>query len=448
MWFGKFCVIMKLYSIGKWRPQFAVVASLTVLTLLAAQAQDAALALKPQTMAALVAEVFDKNPELRFYEAEIAAAKGEQRAAKAVPNPELSVSGGLKRAKDIAGNVLGEGGAWTVALQQPFEWPGRLALRKAIADRQLALAELGLENFRASLAARVRTLAFGVFVAQQQADAANEVAVRLQALAEVVVQRDPAGVTPRLEQRIVEATAITAQKRAADAHVAVRNVLIELNQLRGRPLASPLRITDTPLKFVPPPDPERLLSAARTNNFELRQRVAELEQQGFRVDLAKNERYPAVTFGPFFNSEKSGDSQTIVGFNLSVPLPLWNRNTGSIEAAQARREQAQTALAVAQREVERKVSESFLQYTARVHALTRWRPDAAEDFRETADLADRHYRLGAVPLATYIEMQKQYLEALEALLETRRSALESGEQLHLLTGRSLDAHSAIQPRKD
>ncbi len=439
---------MKRILIGKWRPRCAVVASLTVLTVLAAHAQEAAPALKPQTLEALVAEVLEKNPELKFYEAEIAAAKGEQRTAKALGNPELSVSGGLKRAKDITGNVLGEGGAWTVALQQPFEWPGRLALRKAIADRQLALAELGLDNFRASLAARVRTLAFGVFVAQQQADAANEVAVRLQALAEVVVQRDPAGVTPRLEQRIVEATAITAQKRAADAHVAVRNVLIELNQLRGQPLASPLRITDTPLKFVSPPDPERLLSAARTNNFELRRRVAELEQQGFRVDLAKNERYPAVTFGPFFNSEKSGDSQTIVGFNLSVPLPLWNRNTGSIEAAQARREQAQTALAVAQREVERKVSESFLQYSARVHALTRWRPDAAEDFRETADLADRHYRLGAVPLATYIEMQKQYLEALEALLETKRSALESGEQLHLLTGRSLDAHAAIQPRKD
>jgi cobalt-zinc-cadmium efflux system outer membrane protein len=409
---------------------------------------DAAAIPAPLSLEALVEAVLDKNPELAFYRAEIAAAKGEQRTAKAFANPELSVSGGLKRAKDIAGNVVGEGGAWTVALQQPFEWPGRLALRKAIADRQLALAELGLENFRASLAARVRTLAFGVFAAQQQAEAAHEVAVRLQALAEVVVQRDPAGVTPRLEQRIIEATALTAQKRAADAHVAVRNVLIELNQLRGQPLASPLRIADTPLKFVPPPDPERLLAAARTNNFELRQRVAELEQQGFRVDLAKNERYPAVTFGPFFNAEKSGDSQTIVGFNVSVPLPLWNRNTGSIEAAQARREQAQTALAVAQREVERKVSEAFLRYSARVHALARWRPDAAADFRETADLADRHYRLGAVPLATYIEMQKQYLEALEALLETKSSALESGEQLHLLTGRSLDTHTAIQPRKD
>ena len=409
---------------------------------------NSAAASAPLSLDALVAEVLDKNPELAFYRAEIAAAKGEQRTASVLPNPELATSIGAKRAKDAAGNVLGEGAAWSVALQQPFEWPGRLALRKAIASRQVALAELGLDNFRNSLAARTRTLAFSVFVAQQQADAAVEVSQRLQALAEVVVQRDPAGVTPRLEQRIIEASTIVAQKRATDASIAVRNVLIELNQLRGQPLANPLRIADTPLKFALPPDPELLLAAARTNNFELRQRVAELEQQGFRVDLAKNERYPAVTVGPFISGERAGDRERTVGVGVSFPLPLWNRNAGNIEVAQARREQAQTALNVAQRDVERKVSEAFLQYAARNHEISRTRPDAAQDFRETADLADRHYRLGAVPLATYIEMQKQYLEALEALLQTKQGALEASEQLHLLTGRSLNSLSVVQPAKD
>ena len=421
---------------------------LSVLSVSSARAAESPPAAAPLTLDALVAEVLDKNPELAFYRAEIAAAKGEQRTAKTLPNPELTTSLGAKRAKDAAGNVLGEGVAWSVAVQQPFEWPGRLALRKAIASRQVALAELGLENFRAALAARTRTLAFGVFVAQQQADAAVEVSQRLQALAEVVVQRDPAGVTPKIEQRIIEASAITAQKRATDALVAARGVLIELNQLRGQPLASPLRLAEPPLRFAPAPAADQLLALARTNNFELRQRIAELEQQGFRVDLAKNERYPAVTVGPFISGEKSGDSQRIIGVGVSFPLPLGNRTTGNIEVAQARRDQAQTALDVAQREVERKVGEAYMQYAARTAELSRTRPDAAQDFRETADLADRHYRLGAVPLATYIEMQKQYLEALEALLTTKRSALEASEQLHLLTGRSLDSLPVVQPAKD
>jgi outer membrane protein TolC len=48
--------------------------------------------------------------------------------------------------------------------------------------------------------------------------------------------------------------------------------------------------------------------------------------------------------------------------------------------------------------------------------------------------ADRHYRLGAVPIATYVELQKAYLEAVGALLDTKREALEAGLKLQQLTG--------------
>jgi outer membrane protein, heavy metal efflux system len=46
--------------------------------------------------------------------------------------------------------------------------------------------------------------------------------------------------------------------------------------------------------------------------------------------------------------------------------------------------------------------------------------------------------MGAVPVTTYVEMQLQYLEALEALLATRGEALEHWHQLELLVGRPLE----------
>ena len=66
--------------------------------------------------------------------------------------------------------------------------------------------------------------------------------------------------------------------------------------------------------------------------------------------------------------------------------------------------------------------------------MARWRPDSAQHFRAAAELADRHYRLGAVPISTYVELQQQYLEAVEALLDTKREALAAAAQLELLTG--------------
>jgi cobalt-zinc-cadmium efflux system outer membrane protein len=97
-------------------------------------------------------------------------------------------------------------------------------------------------------------------------------------------------------------------------------------------------------------------------------------------------------------------------------------------------QQAETSLYVTQLDVERKVAEQNARYQTKLAEMAKWRPDSIKQFREAATLADRHYRLGAVPIATYVELQKQYLEAVEALLDTKREALDAGEQLQLLTG--------------
>jgi cobalt-zinc-cadmium efflux system outer membrane protein len=130
----------------------------------------------------LVSEALQRNPESKFYVAEIAAAKGARRTAAAWSNPELSTSVGVKTVRERNSTMPGEGLAWSVSLAQPLEWPGRIGLRKAIANRDIELAELGLERFRTALAGRVRSLAYGLFAAQQKADAAREVAARFEAL--------------------------------------------------------------------------------------------------------------------------------------------------------------------------------------------------------------------------------------------------------------------------
>ena len=132
----------------------------------------------------------------------------------------------------------------------------------------------------------------------------------------------------------------------------------------------------------------------------------------------------------------------MIGVGVSFPLPLWNRNSATIEAAAARHLQAETSYTVAQREVERKVTEAALVYERKVREMGKWRADAAQHFQEAAELADRHYRLGAVPVSTYVELQKQYFEAVESLLDTRKEALEAAQSLELLTGLRLPGFNA------
>jgi hypothetical protein len=137
----------------------------------------------------------------------------------------------------------------------------------------------------------------------------------------------------------------------------------------------------------------------------------------------------------------------IVGVGVAFPLPLWRPRTANIAAAEAKRQQAVAVLAVARREVERRVVSAARGYDSRLAELAHWRSDVVSQFESAAELADRHYRLGAVPATTYIELQKQYLDAVEAHLDTRREALAALLELEQATGLSLVSAPNLQPAR-
>jgi len=386
----------------------------------------------PISIDTLVTQALAENPELHFYDAEIAVAKGEKRTAGAWQNPEISGELGAKRT--IGDGLDAAGVVWAASVQQTFEWPGRVSLRKAIANRQVKLAEQGLEQFRSSLAAAVRQKAYELLSAQQQQIAAAEVAARGEELVATLIQREPAGVTPLLETRAIEASVLKLKRVEAEAAKQALAALFELNQLRGRLLAEPVTIAAAPAGFPALPPLAELIKRSSVGNFELLQRQTELEQQGFKVRLAKNETWPSITTGPVVEQEYAGDQETRAALAVSLPLPLWNQNKGNIAAAKGRELQAQASLRVSQREIERRIREAAAAYELHRKEIHRWNPKIADELREAATLADRHYRLGAVPFATYLEVQSSYLEALEAIYSTKADALQELAELELLTG--------------
>ena len=73
---------MKLTSSLPWHRQFAVAALAVILTVPGAWAQESTTNAPPgasHTLDALVVEALEKNPELKFYDAEITAAKAGRK---------------------------------------------------------------------------------------------------------------------------------------------------------------------------------------------------------------------------------------------------------------------------------------------------------------------------------------------------------------------------------
>jgi cobalt-zinc-cadmium efflux system outer membrane protein len=88
--------------------------------------------------------------------------------------------------------------------------------------------------------------------------------------------------------------------------------------------------------------------------------------------------------------------------------------------------------------VEQKIMTAADSYKKELKKLGENTPQLLGQLRDAAKLADDNYRLGVLPISTYTEIQSQYLEGTDAVLNSRLDALRyladleylSGEQLH------------------
>ena len=114
----------------------------------------------PKRRRALVQQALQRNPELNFFVAEIAAAKGAVRTAGTVRNPELSSELATRIRAKIQEERAAMARYWLSLSAKPSSTRVELRCAKRLRITICVVAELHLQQFRLTLAARVRSLAY------------------------------------------------------------------------------------------------------------------------------------------------------------------------------------------------------------------------------------------------------------------------------------------------
>jgi cobalt-zinc-cadmium efflux system outer membrane protein len=435
------------WELGQTIKMYKKVVCLSIVSAVLTQnlfAQEQGTSVRSFTLETLEAAVFSSNPELQYYEQEIEAAKQGSKTAGRLQNPNLSAQVGQWMVDDLAG-TKSDGLAWSLSVLQPIEFPKRLQLKRAIANRDIDMAELGLAHFKALLSERAKALGFKLYTFQKRSQSAKEVASRVGKVQAIMIQRDPAGIAPLLETRILESAVLSAQKQAGDAELEEKKLTVAIHQLMGDFSADPIRILMGDISFDTAASNESLLAAAYETDFGIRMRGIELEQQGFKVELRKNEQMPTVSLGPYYGQQEASDAEASLGLGLSINLPLWNNGSSRTEIERIRLKQAQASLEMTRREVAADLMNALQTYSLRVQSMKMWRDGAEERFREAAALGDRHYQLGAITISTYVDLQTAYVEAIDTLLETQEQAFIASLKIKTLTGINFVLEGTLKP---
>jgi len=290
----------------------------------------------PLTVDHAIALALAHNPRVSAGEAAMRAATGRERQAVALPNPELEVE-----VEDIGTGGSGNGldaAIYTVRFGQTFELGGKRRARHRMAGLDREIATWDAVAVKADVVAAVRARFIDLLAAEARLrtlQGTHELARRIRdtvaenvragkvspvALTKADVETAGAEIERHRAERRLDAarTSMGALWGASAAECAVLTAAGDLTQLPELPALDELRarLASTP-EWVRGDRAEALAAAAS--------------------DSERAARIPDVTLTAGVAHEReSGDE--FVKFGISLPLPLFDRNRGNIEAVLAEAE--------------------------------------------------------------------------------------------------------------
>lgn len=402
---------------------------LTIVALLV----SAALA-RAETLEQITAEALCNNPELRYFEASVSAAKGGTRTARTIQNPELSVAPGVKHLADPANSQNEFHGNFE--LTQLFQFPGKRALKIAIAEKNVEVQKLALEGFRFALAAKVRRAFYELLAAQRVTGLRNEQVGSAQTFVESSRKRAESGYASDFETVKSQAELIAAQRGLLDSQGKVAAARVTLNSLLGRPPSATLSVTGSlDSAVMRRASSSEFLALALARNPSLRTLGVQAEAAGLTLRSTRFGRRPDFAVGP--QVEYTKDEQ-IYGLGLTVALPFWDRKAGEIQTATAEQQKALAEIEKTRLEISGAVTKAAANLESARSQLALYTPAFLDRLKNFVAQAEQSYAQSATTLIIYLDAKRTYFDALANYYESLGNVAEQRAELESAVGVPLE----------
>jgi cobalt-zinc-cadmium efflux system outer membrane protein len=287
------------------------------------------------TLDEIPAKVRGQNRDLAAARLRIAEARGRLEQSGRLTNPELEF--------DYSGNTKTPENTISLSLTQRFPLTARLRFEKAASRAQLAAAEAEVRDVERKLVAQAQTAAVKLLgLREQRALRERQLTVNRE-LSTFLLKRVETGEASNIDavQVDLEARQLEAEKLQLGAEETA--LLGELRPLLGLGTGEMIAVGGR----LTLPDDLPGPSAAVDARPDLQAAQHNVEAARAQAAQQRASRLEDVGVGVTFDRERTEDipvgieSDKMVGVKVSVPLPLWNQNSGRIHEAEAAAERAQ-----------------------------------------------------------------------------------------------------------
>ena len=374
-----------------------------------------ALGAKPSVVVTLPSigdRVRAQNPDLAAARLRIREALGRSKQAGRMDNPELEA--------EFEHDSRFREGRIEVGISQRFPVTGRLQIEKDLSKTELEAAEAEVREVARRFTAEAASSMVEILSIRGQRALLAEQAGLYEELAASIQLSAEKGEGSLLDagQARVEALRVTTEARQLAAREAAAHG--KLKPLLGIRTDEDLVVSGTL------PDatlPKRGADPDRRPDYQVAKLDASTAAQGVALEQAR--RYDDVEGGVFAAAERTEDApdglenDAVFGIRLKIPLPLWNKNEGAIEEAQARHERKRMETIALGRSIELEADAALAEMREWASLIEEIGGKLLPLANEQAGLAETAWREGQSDLQTMLRAREQRLK----LAGTRLDAL-------------------------
>ena len=367
----------------------------------------------------------ESNPTLRQAEAEIRAAKARMQQAGLYPNPTVGYTGDEIRGGSINGGKQG------FFAQQTIVTAGKLSKSRSVFEQESRVAALEAEEQKTRVETSVKIAFYRVLAAQELLEFRRDLSQIGQMYAESKNELVRTGQVDESEQLETEIEAQRLHLAAFEQENVLREEWRRLAALAGQP--------DLPLSVVAGDlehgwselDEQQILQAIATQSPATQIADAASARATAEITRAKSQVIPDINLlgGLEYNNEPLGTIPQAVGWEglaeLSVQIPIFNRNQGNIAEAHADLDRAQLEKQRIQLMLRDRAASFLDQYATSKVIATQYRDEILPRAKKANTLMTEKYgqMLAAYPRMLevrrkHFELESEYVQTLETVWTT------------------------------
>jgi outer membrane protein, heavy metal efflux system len=388
-----------------------------------------------------VAEALENNIGLLAERYNVSIAEARLITARLRPNPVLSLSADLLDLSIInpPGTIAGPP-EYIVHVDVPVERGGKRDARIEVAQNSISAAQFRLRNAMRSVVLDTQSAFVDVLLAREAVNLARQNYDALNNVTQINATRVRAGDLAEVDLLRSRVATLQYQNAVSQAELRLKTAYQRLRLVIGRGIAArPVEAIGELRRDTESVAREAVLKEARQLRPDLQaQRQEQARSQAeLRLQIATGKvDYSVGT--EYRRQQGAAATANNVGFFLSMPLPVRDKNQGEIERARREQEQISLQIRSVEQSIDSEVDTTYEQYLTAKTLMETFENTMLQQAQDVRRISEHSYTRGDASLVEFLDAQRAFNDTMQGYNEARAEFARQLYQLDSVSGKSVN----------